>query len=196
MAQHYFTAPPTGPFPCSGHVIEPRLLYNCHCHLASALRTWFMDKIRAVLRPLRDQAYLILSGSIKQSTTGLANCNMMNYEEIPMMIFIIFLLLDLAEKKLQKGIMFCRECKYCTCSTYLHQLQWIKNIKRSKFCLISSQFLSTYYIAKILFFMFSSLQCKRRFDGAVEKTTLSQADLEVGCISFSPHSASASLSGL
>lgn len=84
-----------------------------------------MDKMRAVLHPLRDQAYLILSGAIKQSAIGLANRNMMNYEAIPMMIFISlgWLILDLAEKKLQLGIVFCRECKYCTYSTYLHQLQ-------------------------------------------------------------------------
>lgn len=78
--------------------------------------------MRAVLHSLWDQAYLILSGAIKQSMLGLANCNMMNYEEIPMIIFIFLglMILDLAEKKLQLGIMFCRECEYCT---YLHQLQ-------------------------------------------------------------------------
>lgn len=60
-----------------------------------------MDKMRTVIHFLGDQAYLILSGAIKQSTMGLANGNMMNYEEIAMMIFIFWGLeiLDLAKKE-------------------------------------------------------------------------------------------------
>lgn len=60
---HYFTAPPTDPFPCSRHVIQLRPLYNCLCHLASVVHSWFMDKMRAVIHSLGDQAYLILSGA-------------------------------------------------------------------------------------------------------------------------------------
>lgn len=75
LLPHYFTILLTVPFPCSRHVNLPRLLYNCHCHLGSALRTGFMDEMCAVIKSLRGQAYLILSGAIKQSRVRLSKCN-------------------------------------------------------------------------------------------------------------------------
>lgn len=133
---------------------------------ASALRTWFIDKMHAVTHSLGDRAYLILSGVIKQSTMGFANCDMMNYEEIAMMVFILF-----RGKSIALILHIC-----ISFSERLHfpHNAWVLSTSSKLFWFV-------------LITAVSGILCqqKGRFDGAVGKTTLSQADLEVGCISFS-----------
>lgn len=48
-----------------------------------------MEKMRAVTHSLRDPAYLILSGAIKQPVMGLPNRNMMNYDDDYFVFFFI-----------------------------------------------------------------------------------------------------------
>lgn len=87
------------------------------------------------------------------------------------------------------GIMFRKECKYCTSASYLHQLQWIANIKswRSFGLLLNSW---VHITSLHLCFHHSSewysVPAKAGFDGAVEKQLWARQDLEVGCVSFFP----------
>lgn len=183
---HYFTAPPTDPFPCSRHVIQLRPLYNCLCHLASVVHSWFMDKMRAVIHSLGDQAYLILSGAFNSPGWALQS-------GIWWTMAMIFHLFRPGHSRV--GIKspiwdyFCKQMQLFHSVHTLTPAPWINcKCHMLQFCL-TSLFLRTFAKSH---FPFSSKQ-RQRYSVAEKqclmeqpKKQLSQADLEVGCTSFSP----------
>lgn len=183
---HYFTARPTDPFPCSRHAIQLRPLYNCLCHLALAVHSWFMDKMCAVIHSLGDQAYLILSGAFKSPRWN-------SQSGIWWTMAMIFHLFRRGHSWV--GIKSPIWDYFWNRMQLFHSVHkrasaWWINCKclMLQFCLMSP--FVTFMKSPFPLFIktMGEIFCgsKTMFDGAVKKTTLSQADLEVGCTSPSP----------
>lgn len=108
------------------HAIQPRLLYNYSCHLASAPCTWFMDKMRAVTHSLRDQASLILSGAIKQPALDFWNWMILNCRYDFLHSFLVKPNWGHLKKSPSDFFFSCKESKNCTyphiCSSFTAEI--------------------------------------------------------------------------
>lgn len=154
------------------------------------------------------------AGTIKQATMGLANCNMMNNDEIVKIFFFEGRWFLIWRQKRNMEMCSCQREGKSNCKV-LHLFlifasaavnskhQTVKFLSDCSSVLEYSGAKTLFYsfFSRLFFFVFitaaSGISCQQKHVWwSSGKTTLSQADLELGCISFSPHSASASLSGL